>query len=145
LATGIPEQVHHDYFEQLHPDLPKRVNGTGTAASGLGKALSFFSAIGDFFSFANGNPESFMALFPCIGCDPESFTGKVQKIRRQMYITQLVVLCLISKIINLHPKRLLTIFTLALNGMIKKGNMSVLTKLKRGQKPGNTIRTEREL
>lgn len=79
MATGIPEQVHQDYFEQLHADIPKRGNGTRAISSGAGRVLSFFGVLGDLFTFTNGNPESIIAMFPCINCDPESFVGRVQK------------------------------------------------------------------
>lgn len=80
MAAGIPEQVHYDFFSELHPKL--RVAGLGlkmNAKGLLGSTLSFLGTFGDFFSFLNGNPDSWAYLYPCSFCDPKDDIGKVQK------------------------------------------------------------------
>ncbi|WPQ60127.1 RHS repeat-associated core domain-containing protein [Chitinophaga sancti] len=87
LAAAIPEKVHTDYFKKLHPELKGQLRGAKISST-LGTALGILSTAGDIFSFMNGNPESLMAMFPCIGCAPEDFIGRVQKdVKSELFYT----------------------------------------------------------
>ncbi len=81
MAAGIPKKVHYDYFKEIHPNL--KANGDKLKGSGLkgalGGSLMVVGGLGDIAGILNGNPDSWINLFPCIGCDPANSIGKVGK------------------------------------------------------------------